>query len=83
LTGFGHAYFGRGWFPEQVRRFILGQLTRLGIDPALNGIFFPAFLAEQAMAARDPISRTGYRSLLHAFAAERESTWLWREEVPG
>jgi len=81
LTGFGHAYFGRGWFPEQVRRFVLDQLTRLGITPALNGIFFPAFLAEQALAARDPASRKGYRSLLHAFAEERDSTWLWREEV--
>lgn len=77
LLGFGHAYFGRGWFPEQVRRHVEGALGTRGIDPALTGVFFPLFLAEQATVLTDPAFRSGYRSLVRAFAEERSSTWLW------
>jgi hypothetical protein len=79
LVGFGYTYFGHGWFPQLVRRYIADQLNSLGIPLAANGLFFPMFLAEQAMALDVSDFRKGYRSLLLAFAAERESTWLWTD----
>jgi aminoglycoside phosphotransferase (APT) family kinase protein len=78
LIGFGYAYFGKGWFPAQVRRFVLQHLEHLGLPPAVNAVFFPTFLAEQAVTLADPAFREGYRSLLRAFWEERSSTWLWR-----
>jgi hypothetical protein len=81
LAGFRYAYFGHGSFPELVRDFVLTHLARLGVPPAANAVFFPVFLAEQAMALPDPEFRSGYRSLLHAFYQERDATWLWHEEV--
>jgi aminoglycoside phosphotransferase (APT) family kinase protein len=81
-AGFAHAYFGRGWFPEQVRRFVLEHLDDLGIPRAANALFFPVFLAEQAMALEDPAFRAGYRSLLVAAAEEAPRSWLWQSEVP-
>jgi aminoglycoside phosphotransferase (APT) family kinase protein len=80
LIGFGYSYFGRGWFPEQVRRFVLRHLEDLGVPPAVNAIFFPTFLAEQAVTLPDPAFREGYRSLLRALWEERSSTWLWRHD---
>jgi aminoglycoside phosphotransferase (APT) family kinase protein len=77
LLGFGYSYFGQGWFPEQVRRFVLQHLEHLGLPPAVNAVFFPTFLAEQAMTLPDPAFRRGYRSLLRAFWEERSFTWLW------
>jgi hypothetical protein len=81
LVGFGYTYFGQGWFPDLARHFILSHLAALGVPPALNGIFFPVFLAEQAMTLNVPEFRQGYRSLLRALASERESTWLWAERA--
>jgi aminoglycoside phosphotransferase (APT) family kinase protein len=78
LIGFGYSYFGRGWFPEQVRQFVLQHLEDLGVPPAVNAVFFPTFLAEQAVTLPDPAFRQGYRSLLRALWEERSSTWLWR-----
>jgi aminoglycoside phosphotransferase (APT) family kinase protein len=80
-AGFAHAYFGRGWFPDQVRRFVLEHLDDLGIPRAANALFFPVFLAEQAMALDDPTFRAGYRSLLLATAEEAPRSWLWQSEV--
>jgi aminoglycoside phosphotransferase (APT) family kinase protein len=77
LIGFGYSYFGRGWFPEQVRRFVLQHLEDLGVPSAVNAVFFPTFLAEQAVTLPDPAFRHGYRSLLRALWEERSSTWLW------
>jgi aminoglycoside phosphotransferase (APT) family kinase protein len=82
LPGFVYTYFGEGWFPDLVRRFILGHLERLGVPPEVNGVFFPLFLAQQAMALRDPVFRSGYRSLVVGFSRERASTWLWTHGVP-
>jgi len=82
LIGFAYAYFGFGWFPDLVRASILDQLGRLGIPPAANWALFPLFLAEQALALPDPTFRAGYRSAIVALSAERESTWLWREQDP-
>ena len=79
LPGFGYAYFGRGWFPEQVRRFVVDHLEALGVPAAANAVFFPLFLAEQAMTLDVRAFREGYRSLLIAFWEERASTWLWSE----
>jgi aminoglycoside phosphotransferase (APT) family kinase protein len=81
LVGFGYTYFGRGWFPDLARRFILGHLAALGIPAAMNGIFFPVFLAEQAMTLDVPAFRQGYRSLLRALASERKTSWLWAEDA--
>jgi hypothetical protein len=81
-AGFAQAYFGRGWFPDQVRRFVLERLDDLGVPRAANALFFPVFLAEQAMALDDPEFRAGYRSLLVATAEEPPRSWLWQSEVP-
>jgi hypothetical protein len=81
LVGFGYTYFGRGWFPDMARRFILGHLAALGMPAAVNAVFFPVFLAEQAMALDVPVFRQGYRSLLRALASERTTSWLWAEDA--
>jgi hypothetical protein len=83
LVGFRYSYFEQGWFPELVRGFIDGQLTRAGVPVELVSVFFPLFLAEQAMTLDDPVFRNGYRSALEAFWRERESTWLWTEGKAG
>lgn len=80
LVGFAYAYYGRGWFPEQVRRFVLGHLAWLGLPPAVNGVFFPLFIAQQASALDVPRFREGYRALLQALL-EEDGTWLW-EDAP-
>ena len=77
LLGFGHAYFGTGWFPDLVREWVGRHLVELGMPEAVNGAFFPLFLAEQATALDVPEFREGYRSLLRALAAERSQSWLW------
>jgi hypothetical protein len=78
LTGFGYSYFGRGWFPELVRGFVEQRFAALSIDPRLNGVFFPLFLAEQAMTLDDPVFRNGYRSALRGFSSEKGESWLWK-----
>lgn len=80
LRGFGYAYFGTGWFPELVKGYVRQLVGQLGLDPALTGVCFAGFLAEQAVHAPVPEFRDGYRTVLAAFAAERGSTWLWDEE---
>lgn len=81
LTGFAYSYFGRGWFPTLVRRYIVARLDHLGVPHAVNSVFFPVFLAQQAMAIADPGFRDGYRAALHGFEQEAGSTWLSAEEV--
>jgi hypothetical protein len=81
VAGFARTYFATGWFPAEVRAFILGRLERLGIPAAMNAVFFPIFLAEQAMALPDPAFRSGYRALLRAFADREAASWLSRVEV--
>ena len=83
LTGFGYAYFGRGWFPLEVRRFVRGRLTALQMGPHLDAIFFPLFLAEQAMILSDPVFRNGYRTSILALWRERNETWLWQQPAGG
>jgi aminoglycoside phosphotransferase (APT) family kinase protein len=80
LVGFGYTYFGEGWFPELAQRFVVSHMAALGVPAAVNAVFFPVFLAEQAMTLDAPEFRQGYRSLLRALASERERTWLWSEE---
>jgi hypothetical protein len=80
LAGFAYGYYGRGWFPEQVRRFVLGHLAWLGLPPAVNGVFFPLFLAQQATALDVPRFREGYRALLRAML-EEDGTWLWGDAL--
>ncbi len=78
LAGFGYAYWGEGWFPDLVRGFILGHLDALGIPVEANAVFFPLFLAEQALLPGHPRTRAANRALLHAFAEEPTATWLRR-----
>ncbi|NUR59953.1 MAG: aminoglycoside phosphotransferase family protein [Catenulispora sp.] len=78
ILGFGHTYWGRGWFPELVRSFIRDREAALGIDPALTPILFSCFLMDQAQRAPVPEFRDGYRAALAAFAEERDRTWLWQ-----
>ncbi len=82
LSGIGYAWFGSGWFPELVRRHVLAALDRLEIPHAANAVFFPLFLAEEAMSLPDPAFRAGYRSAVRALAGPVGSGWLWKEEVP-
>ena len=83
LVGFRYSYFEAGWFPDLVRQFIELQLKRAGVPVGLVAVFFPLFLAEQAMTLDDPEFRNGYRAALRAFWRERESTWLWNEDKAG
>jgi hypothetical protein len=78
LVGFGYTYFGTGWFPALVRSFVTDQVRRLGVPPEVVGPFFVGFLAEQALAANTDDFRAGCRTILRAFAAEHEGSWLWR-----
>ncbi|HYU56820.1 MAG TPA: aminoglycoside phosphotransferase family protein [Actinomycetota bacterium] len=83
LVGFGYAYFGQGWFPDLVRRYVLDHFEHLGVPAAANAVFFPLFLAEQATALPDPAFRNGYRALLAGFTAERSGGWLWEPDPAG
>ncbi len=76
LAGFGDAYYGEGWFPERVRGFVLDHLKALGAPAEANAVFFPLFLAEQALLPGHPRTRAANRALLHAFAEEPTTTWL-------
>lgn len=77
LAGFGYAYYGDGWFPEQVRGFISGHLDALGVPAAANAVFFPLFLAEQALLPGHPKTRAANRAMLHALGEDPTATWLW------
>jgi hypothetical protein len=76
LAGFGYAYYGNGWFPELVRDFILEHLAGVGVPAEANAVFFPLFLAEQALLPGHPRTRAANRALLHALAEEPAATWL-------
>jgi aminoglycoside phosphotransferase len=82
-VNFLHAYFGRGWFPDLVRAFLLGHFRRLGVPLSASALFLPAFVAEQAMALENPVFRNGYRSLLSVLWQEGDARWLRRLEVAG
>ena len=77
MLGFGHTYFGQGWFPDLVKTFIRERESALGIDPALTPVLFCCFLVDQAQRSTVPEFRDGYRAALAAFAQERDGTWLW------
>jgi len=83
LLGFGYGFFGTGWFPDLVRGFVLGHLESIGVPAEVNAAFFPLFLAEQATVLDVQEFRDGYRSLIRAFAAERETCWLWTHSGEG
>src|SRR5204863_4978457 len=38
LAGLRYVWFGRGWFPDLVRWYVGGQLRRLGVPSAVNGV---------------------------------------------
>ncbi|MEA2557583.1 MAG: hypothetical protein QOG88_1121 [Actinomycetota bacterium] len=81
LIGFAYAFFGQGWFPDRIRSFVSGELADLGLPGSINAVFFPAFLAHQAMVLPDPVYREGYRRVLEGFAAERAHSWLWQADA--
>jgi aminoglycoside phosphotransferase (APT) family kinase protein len=76
LAGFGYAYWGEGWFPELVRGFVGGHLDALGMPAEANAVFFPLFLAEQALLPGHPRTRAAHRAMVQALAEEPEPTWL-------
>jgi aminoglycoside phosphotransferase len=78
LIGFAYTFFGEGWFPDLIRSFVSQELEALGLPATVNSVFFPTFLAHQAMVLPDPVYRDGYRRILQGFAAERTRSWLWR-----
>lgn len=82
-TGILYAFFGSGWFPDLVRSFLLGQLTRLGAPPAAVPLFLPVFLAEQVLALEQPAYRTGYRELLRLLAEQNAVGSLCSLETVG
>jgi Phosphotransferase enzyme family len=73
-TGIMYAFFGSGWFPELVRRFIDRNLRRMQVPPEAARLFILVFLAEQVLALEQPAYRNGYRALLRL---------LWEESVSG
>lgn len=77
LSGVAYAFFGRGWFPSLIRDFVRRRLGALDIPPAANAVFFPVFLAGQAVAQDNRDYRNAYRTLLRAFGQEASATWLW------
>jgi Phosphotransferase enzyme family len=79
--GFLYGYFGRGWFPDLVRSFLLQHLQRLEVPPAVSAVFLPVFVAEQATTLENPTYRNGYRSLLSVLSSESDASWLRRLEV--
>jgi hypothetical protein len=81
--GFLYAYFGRGWFPDLVRAFLLGHFGRLGVPAAASALFLPTFLAEQAMVLENPVYRQGYRSLLSTLWNEGDTRWIRELEAAG
>lgn len=78
-----HAYFGRGWFPDLVRAFLLEHFRRLGVPLSASALFLPTFVAEQAMALQNPVYRNGYRSVLSILWREGDAHWLRRLEMAG
>jgi hypothetical protein len=80
---FLHAYFGRGWFPDLVRAFLLEHFLRLGVPLSASALFLPTFVAEQAMTLQNPVYRNGYRSLLSVLWREGDARWLRRLEMAG
>jgi hypothetical protein len=71
LIGFMYGFYGEGWFPEVVRRYVSDQTARMGVPPQLARLFLPVFIAEQAAALDNPTYRTGYRHLLQVIASRR------------
>jgi Phosphotransferase enzyme family len=78
-----YAYFGRGWFPDMVRAFLLEHFRRLDVPPAAAALFLPMFVAQQAMALENPIFRGGYRSLLSVLWRDGDASWLRLLETVG
>lgn len=82
-TGILYSFFGSGWFPELVRRFLSDHLRRLGIPPATSQLFLQVFLVEQVLALQQPTYRNGYRDLLRRVCRESASGRLCSLEVVG
>ena len=65
LTGFMFGFFGDGWYPDLVRRFVAEHATRLGLPPCILPFLLRAFIVEQATVLDNPTYVRGYRALLH------------------
>jgi hypothetical protein len=51
-AAFRATFFGEGWMARLVRKHFLGYCGELGVSPMLLEVFFPAFLAAQALEER-------------------------------
>lgn len=72
-TGILYSFYGSGWFPELVRRFLNDHLGRLGVPSAASQLFLQVFLVEQVLALQQPTYRNGYRDLLRRVCQESAS----------
>lgn len=64
LTGFMYGFFGRGWYPDLVRRFVDGHAARLGLPVAVVPVLLRAFVIEQATVLDNMTYAHGYQALL-------------------
>lgn len=64
LSGFMYGFFGDGWYPELVRRFVAEHATRLGLPPSVLPLLLRVFVMEQATVLDNPVYADGYRALL-------------------
>jgi hypothetical protein len=69
MVGFLYAFTGSGWFPDLVGEYLHAGYRRLGVPADVQGVFLPAFVAQQATTLSDAGYRQGYRDLLAALAA--------------
>jgi len=76
-----YAFFGSGWLPDLVRSFLAEHLRRLAVPATAAQLFFPVFLAEQALALEHPSYRDGYRALLRLVWTESAAGRLALEAV--
>ncbi|MBI4468909.1 MAG: hypothetical protein HY650_06275 [Acidobacteria bacterium] len=70
-VAFRATYFAVTWLARLVREFFLTYCQTMETTPRLLGIFFPVFLAEQALEQRGKSGARAWRNLFH-FYAQRE-----------
>lgn len=64
LTGFMYGFFGDGWYPDLVRRFVDEHTTRLGLPATVLPMLLRAFVVEQATVLDNTTYARGYQALL-------------------
>jgi len=77
VTAFRATYLERSWLGQCIRDYLLAYCQAMGVSPALLEVFFPVFLAEQALKEMEqwenhtPRSgRQTWRNLIHEYAQQ-------------